>query len=572
MLFLAILFLFNSCETFDLDQLENPSTVSDEKLQTEYVFNYIQLKLPDFVDRANSFTQRVTRQMAMTGGNTYENAFSPSSSDGNWRTGYLLLNAIKTMQPKAIENNQYFMIGASKVIRCYVLMTMVDMYGDIPYSEALLGNENQTPKYDNSASIYAGIYNELNDAIENLNREGIDLSGRDYYYGSADATVGNPEKWVKLANTLKLKMLNNARLVGSIGNYNVTNEITNLLTENNLINDISDDFAFRYGTDRTVNANGENSRHPQYNDQYGSLGGDYIANYFMWAVSKEKNKPAKFDPREDFYFYKLGNLSTTFANLQNVPCNSSSKKPIHFNSIKFASFYDSSIKATFCYSDFTNLGNSYLGRDHGDNSGIPTDVAYRTVCGIYPCGGKISSSATNIHVKADEEGALGQGIMPILLSSYVHFIKAEAILTLNLTASTTPLDELKLAIDQSIVKTTTFLPLPSSGAPTVSDTNTKKTNYIAFIESIFNTSNSNKKLELIEKEFYIASWGNGIEPYNNYRRTGFPSNFQPTVEENSGVYFSTAYYPFLSVNNNPNAPSNVRTKKVFWDVAALTLN
>jgi hypothetical protein len=77
---------------------------------------------------------------------------------------------------------------------------------------------------------------------------------------------------------------------------------------------------------------------------------------------------------------------------------------------------------------------------------------------------------------------------------------------------------------------------------------------------------------MIMKEYFIASWGNGIEPYNNYRRTGFPSNFQPTLEPVSGAYFSTALYPLTSQQNNPNTPGNTRLKKVFWDKANLNLH
>jgi len=40
------------------------------------------------------------------------------------------------MEPKAIERNQFHIIGASKVIEAYVMLTLVDLFGDVPYSEA----------------------------------------------------------------------------------------------------------------------------------------------------------------------------------------------------------------------------------------------------------------------------------------------------------------------------------------------------------------------------------------------------------------------------------------------------
>ena len=118
-----------------------------------YVFNYIQIALPEFVDSANDFTQQVTRQMAMTGGKTYENAFAPVNSNFNWSTAYQILTAIKLMEPKAAQRKQTQILGASKIIRAYVMLTLVDLYGDVPYSESFLGNDNLNPKYDKSDLI-----------------------------------------------------------------------------------------------------------------------------------------------------------------------------------------------------------------------------------------------------------------------------------------------------------------------------------------------------------------------------------------------------------------------------------
>jgi len=95
---------------------------------------------------------------------------------------------------------------------------------------------------------------------------------------------------------------------------------------------------------------------------------------------------------------------------------------------------------------------------------------------------------------------------------------------------------------------------------------TEVNNYLTFVDTFYD-QNPDKQLELIMKEFFIASWGNGIEAYNNYRRTGFPSNMQPTLEPYPGEYYSTMIYPDDSRTNNQNAPAeNVRTRKTFWDV------
>lgn len=556
-----------SCETFDLDQTENPSTLPQSFLDPIYSFNYVQFQLPQFVDATNRFTQRVTRQMAMTGGNSYDNAFSPELFDTQWTTGYLMLNAIKQMEPRAVANNQTFLLGASKVIRCYVLMTLVDMYGDIPYSQALQGNDNLTPAFDSSAAVYAGVYGELNQAItllETTNPISEDI--QDLYYGDENLKA-NPDSWVKLAKTLKLKMLNTARITGITG-YDTAAEANALIAENDLINSVSEDFAFKYGTERDL----PNSRHPDYNNDYEFGGGPFIGNYFMWAVSREKNEPVGgnypyFDIRTQYYFYRQ--VPSSNSNSQILPCEYLAK-PDHYNNEEYYSFYHmldanpaTAIEAPYCTTNLDADGTSFWGRDHGDDSGIPQDELFRTVHGIYPAGGKFGLTATPVSNRGGVDGALGQGIMPIMLSSWTKFIKAELALMVPGVAGDARALMLE-GIDDSVLKVTTFLP-DQAGEPSQSVIDTKKAAYKTLVGNTYNTATTEGKLEILVKEFYVASWGNGIEGYNNYRRTGYPSNMQPTKEEISGAYYYTALYPAVSVNNNPNAPANVRTRKVFWE-------
>ncbi len=569
------LFLFISCETFDLNQTEDPNAIAIENLEYELAFNYIQLQLPEFVNSANSFTQRVTRQMAMTSGNTYDNAFQPVNFNSNWSTAYNLLNAIKFMEPKAAAKNDKYVIGAARVIRCYVLATLVDMYGDIPYSEALAGNANLFPKFDSSKDVYKGILSELNEAITILqNSQGkgdkvVDL----YYSGQAD--------WIRLANTIRLKMLVTSRLASSeIGISDAKTEIESILNSGNYINDSSQDFKFQYASSRLT----PQSRHPQYYDMYESNGGSYIANYMFWTMTTEKEfapttnglgNSANYDPRTGFYFYKQVNPASSVIDEFNFPGRS---RPDHYDSDQYKSFYNTNSntnKACYGFSNWVQQTNDpatggYWGRDHGNADGIPPDNELRSVTGLYPIGGAIGDPGS---VQTDgTKGALGRGIMPIILASYVKFLKAEAMLTLGVAGD--PKQEMLDAISTSIDKTINFL--PDYTRPAVVNTallQTQKTTYLNFISTKYNSlTTNNQKLELIIKEYFIASWGNGIEPYNNYRRTGFPSNFQPTLEPVSGAFYSTALYPLSSQQNNPNTPNNTRLKKVFWDKANLNLH
>ncbi len=572
----AMVVSFSSCETTDLEQTKNPSQVGTELLDPVYAFNYVQLQLPQFVNSANNFTQQVTRQMAMTGGNTYDNAFAPVNFNGNWNLGYNMLNAIKIMEPKAIQNREYYALGASRVIRAYVIITMVDMYGDIPFSESLQGSGNLNPHYDNSASIYKQVLLDLDEAITTLQQQNAPGSKiQDLYYSDQN-------NWITLAKTLKLKMYTTARLAGAdIGVTDVGAAIDAIVIGGDYILDKSKDFAFKYGNSRFS----PNTRHPLYNEQYEQGGGPYIANYMMWAMTTEKGwttdiqttvgSTANTDPRTAFYFYKQAPNPQTYAgDTFTLPGRS---RPDHYNDDTYKSFYNSTL-TPYVISNWVGQtsipANGFWGRDHGDNSGIPPDADKRTVGGIYPIGGTYGS-AGSVQTNGDK-GAQGAGVMPILLSSYVYFMLAEDAIAFPTTvgATVSARDQFEKGIRASIDKTINLIPnfpYRAGTAPNISVLQGQTDKYVDFQLAKYDVAATNK-LELIIKEYFIAAWGNGIETYDNYRRTGYPSNFQPTLEPSSGVFFSTALYPGNSTVNNPNAPTNVRTKKVFWDKANLNLH
>jgi hypothetical protein len=73
-------------------------------------------------------------------------------------------------------------------------------------------------------------------------------------------------------------------------------------------------------------------------------------------------------------------------------------------------------------------------------------------------------------------------------------------------------------------------------------------------------------LNVIETEYYLAAWGNGVETYNNYRRTGCPNNLQPALSPNPGSFIRSFFYASVYANYNKNAVQKTTTNvKVFWD-------
>jgi hypothetical protein len=111
---------------------------------------------------------------------------------------------IVDMRTKALEAGQYHYAGVADIIYAYGFMLMTDLYGEMPFTDAL--GESALPVYDNGKTIYLGCLNYLDEGLDYLSRS-VDadlpqLSVGDYW-GNGDAS-----KWIKFGNLLKARWIN----------------------------------------------------------------------------------------------------------------------------------------------------------------------------------------------------------------------------------------------------------------------------------------------------------------------------------------------------------------------------
>ncbi len=92
----------------------------------------------------------------------------------------------------------------AKIMKSYYMQSIVDLYGDAPYSEAFQGGANTTPMYDDDMAIYRQLIVEIDEAIELIDNAD-DLTNP---VGAEDVIyMGDMQNWVNFANTLKLRIL-----------------------------------------------------------------------------------------------------------------------------------------------------------------------------------------------------------------------------------------------------------------------------------------------------------------------------------------------------------------------------
>lgn len=99
----------------------------------------------------------------------------------------------------AEENAKQNKLAIIELLNVYVYAHLVDVFGAIPYSDAL-NIDNVYPKYDLGADVYKDLFNRLNAALGKLNAGAESFNSADLYYG------GNVASWIKFGNSLKLKM------------------------------------------------------------------------------------------------------------------------------------------------------------------------------------------------------------------------------------------------------------------------------------------------------------------------------------------------------------------------------
>lgn len=172
---------------------------------------------------------------------------------------------------------------AAEILSVSIFQSLVDHYGDIPYSEALQGIEGTlTPSFDSAESVYSDLIARLDVAIADLAANDVLLGAEDLVYG------GNLDGWAKFANSLKLRLLMRQSTVDS----SVEAEVIDLISKGNFISSAADMATIEF-------AGAAGDWNPQYARREQGIGQFYCASNSIVAVMDELADPrltVMFDP------------------------------------------------------------------------------------------------------------------------------------------------------------------------------------------------------------------------------------------------------------------------------------
>ncbi len=136
-------------------------------------------------------------------GSKYVSSQSQQSSGVFGAAYYQEINELALVINAVGQNpDQVNLLASARIWRAYCYSRITDLYGDIPYSEAVKGytEANYKPAYDAQKNIYADMLKELDEAAKSFNPGKPNFGAADLIY------AGNNDKWKKFAYSLMLRL------------------------------------------------------------------------------------------------------------------------------------------------------------------------------------------------------------------------------------------------------------------------------------------------------------------------------------------------------------------------------
>jgi hypothetical protein len=205
-----IILLLGALSSCELPDNVNPKMAANVTGPSVFTMAEVQL-----IEQINSLdqNQNISRLLAQYNaqttyyGESQYNFYDRSLPDAMWQSIYRdalldfeeakrLADLDVTITPDVAINQK----AINDILEVYCFHVLIDVNGNVPYSEALKGRENPSPVYDDAAIIYS-------DLIERLTADAAALDNSFKSYGEADVMYhGDVDSWILFANSLQLRL------------------------------------------------------------------------------------------------------------------------------------------------------------------------------------------------------------------------------------------------------------------------------------------------------------------------------------------------------------------------------
>ncbi len=268
--------MLTSC---NLDINDNPNYPGGGDVTPDLIFPAVENSIADALGDAmftysGFFAQYFEQRPETNQYNDLAELNIDESSDTFWRCyRNIFAQALQDINNIKAKDSNTADLFACTVMRAYAYQLIVDNLDEAPYTEALQGNSNTMPKWDNGETIYKGVLKEMDDAEDALNTTGMTVTDP-----LLSKSVG---QWKGFANALRLRMY--LRLIDAgIDASDYQTKVKKLISENNFF---TDDVKW------DVYSNASGQYNPWYSCYYGLSANNYAAAYPIVSYYNATNDP-----------------------------------------------------------------------------------------------------------------------------------------------------------------------------------------------------------------------------------------------------------------------------------------
>jgi len=240
----AVIVFSASCKKF-LDINKNPNRVTDNT--PELVLPQSLVATASFVNvDYNSYGADLMYRSNAGGVSGFGTVISYDYTTGSLTNLWGLydnLEDYKYVKDKTSSDPRYVYYNAiARIMMAYDFQLLVDTYNDIPYTQALMGPNNISPKYDKAEDIYKDLAAQIDTAIalintgiaNSLNTVPLTLAADPLFVQASSLYPSYLTLWKQFANTIKLRLI--VRANGKVQFNNTTFSSDGFLTTDALVN------------------------------------------------------------------------------------------------------------------------------------------------------------------------------------------------------------------------------------------------------------------------------------------------------------------------------------------------
>lgn len=205
---IAVTSLLSGCNKDFLNVNNDPNRVTDANVTAELIFPQAENAVGALAGSGQwNFLDEWVGYFAPNGGfvpqqNVITYNIDFSFGDALFQNYYSILFDLHQAEVKGLVSGDTVLSGASIILQAKLFQELVDLYGDVPYSQAFQTTKYTTPAYDKSQDIYASLQNRLDTAIMYMQ-----LTAKKAFAPADIINQGNQTLWTLFANTLKLRLL-----------------------------------------------------------------------------------------------------------------------------------------------------------------------------------------------------------------------------------------------------------------------------------------------------------------------------------------------------------------------------